>query len=37
METIGGKLAVQPDGQISSLEWDGEVIVIRQYLKWLMT
>ena len=32
MEPIGGKLAFQPDAQVSSLEREGEVLVIGQHL-----
>jgi hypothetical protein len=32
MEPIGGKLALQTDAQVSSLERDGEVIVLGQHL-----
>ncbi len=32
MEPIGGKLALQPDAQVRSLERDGEVLVIGQHL-----
>lgn len=32
MEPIGGKLALQPDAQVSSLERNGEVPCIGQYL-----
>jgi hypothetical protein len=28
MEAISGKLALKPDSQVGSLEWDGEVFVI---------
>jgi hypothetical protein len=32
IKPIGGKLAFQPDAQVSSLERDGEVLVIGQHL-----